>query len=353
MKFFGRKNKSEEEPRRKTFTKGKRDQEVLSEKEKYFKKEKPKKKKFEIKPWGKKERLFVVGVFISTIFASAFLGMSSREWKLPNLPRFALPKILSDETIVIEGNPKDVKESKVIGEFEELTKPLSGVYGFFVIRLSDNSFYGANDRETFDAASLNKLPVMLTMYKEAERGNINLSQKYILKGSDKREGSGSLINKPAGTALTYEDLVKYMGHESDNTAFNIAKNILGEEKILSVMRDINLPAALLTENETTPYDIGFFWKKVMDANYVSRETRDALLEFMTDTVYENWIAKDIPVRVVHKYGSLAHIRNDAGVVFASKPYILVVMSKGVVESQADEVIPRFARVVYDSESKLQ
>ena len=133
---------------------------------------------------------------------------------------------------------------------------------------------------------------------------------------------------------------------ADNTAFNIAKRILGEEKILAVMADINLPSALFTDDESTPEDVGYFWKLLYGGDYVSEETKDALLGYMTDTIYENWIAKDIPVRVAHKYGTLIHIRNDAGIVYAQKPYVLVVMSKGIVEKDADVVIPHISNYIY-------
>ena len=134
-------------------------------------------------------------------------------------------------------------------------------------------------------------------------------------------------------------------------SFNIAKKIMGDEKILKVMRGVNLPESLLLENETTAYDIGFFWKSLWEEQHMSRETKDALLGFMTDTIYEGWISRDIPAPVAHKYGSLTHVRNDGGVVMSQKPYILVMMSKGIVEKEADEVIPEFSRIVYDLEEK--
>jgi beta-lactamase class A len=347
--FGGKKKEEEEEPRKRTFSKPIEKKE-LSEKEKFFKDKKERKNRFEIKPWTKVERLFVVGVFASTVAASGILAMSAREWKLPNLPRFSAPQILPSETIIVEKDEEPRMDSEVIKKFKSLTDPLSGVYGFFVYELDSDNYYGVNEKETFEAGSLNKLPVMLTMYKSAEDGDINLSTSYILRESDKIAGSGSLYGKPAGTKITYEELVRYMGHESDNTAFGIVKRILGDEKILKLMDSIGMSGSLLTDNETTPYEIGSFFKTLLDAKVVSRETRDAILEFLTNTTYENWIAKGIPVPVAHKFGTLPHVRNDAGVVMAQKPYILVVMSKGAVEKEADEVIPQISEMIYAIEN---
>lgn len=349
MRLFGRKREEDDEedenPRKKTFPK----KEELSEKDKFFKDKKERKKRFEIKPWTRTERFFVVGVFLVTVLTSGVLALSSRDWKLPNLPRLSLelPSILPSETTIIEKGTTGNTKEDVVAKFNELTNPLSGVYGFFVIDMTTGSYYGANEKETFEAASLNKLPVMLAMYKGAEEGTVNLSTQYILKDSDKIQGSGSLSGKPAGTKLTFKDLVIAMGHESDNTAFGISKRILTEEKIIEVMKQINMPSSLITDDESTPYDIGFFFKTLLDAKLVSRETRDEILGNLTGTIYENWIAKDMPVPVAHKFGTLAHVRNDGGVVMATKPYVLVVMTKGIVESDADEVIPLFSKQVYN------
>ena len=199
------------------------------------------KKKKEFKPWGKKERYWVLGVLLGTILVSGILAMSARSWKLPGLPRISLPSFGSG-TIIIEkkGNELDETAKEVINAFREKTKDLSGVYGLYVIRLSDNTNYGISQNENFEAASLIKLPVMAALYMEAENGNLDLETEYSLKDEDKVSGSGSLYGKPEGTILSYEDLVWYMGQQSDNTAFNVAINILGEEKVKETIKEIGM-----------------------------------------------------------------------------------------------------------------
>src|SRR5687768_11808648 len=67
----------------------------------------PRKPKEAIKPWGKKERLFVLYVLLFTTIASAFFGLSAREWKLPGLPKleFEIPNF-SKGTIILENEDK-------------------------------------------------------------------------------------------------------------------------------------------------------------------------------------------------------------------------------------------------------
>jgi beta-lactamase class A len=353
MKFFRRKKEKEPEeanPRKRTFEKKEVDDSGSSFKAFLKSTRPPKQKKGEIEIWTRNQRIFVIIVFLFTVSSSAMMALSARAWKLPNLPQLKLPSILSEETIIIEGRGQNARDKEVITKFNEMTDKLSGIYSFFVIRLSDGKFYGVREKETFEAASLNKLPVMLAMYQAAENGLVNLSTFYVLKEEDKIAGSGSLAGLPEGSKISYEELVQHMGHESDNTAFHITRNILGDDLIEKTMDEFGLPRVLLTENEAAPYDIAYFYRDLLEAKKVSRETRDAILEFLTDTIYENWISRNIPVRVAHKYGTLPHVKNDAGVVYANEPYILVVMSKGVVESEADIVIPEISSMIFDMEN---
>lgn len=308
------------------------------------------------KPWGKWERILVLSVLVSTFGTSLFLAVSSRGWKLPGLPRLSVSQVslpFGEKKIVIEGNAKDARKAqKAKEEFAKLTKDYSGIYGFYVVRLTNGSSYGINEADKFQAASLIKLPVMAALYMEAEKGNLNLDSKYSLKSEDKVPGSGSLYGKPAGYEITYRNLVNLMGKQSDNTAFNIARKILGEEKINQAIRKIGMVNTSLAQNETTPEDIATFFEKLWRGNVVSLKHRDEILESLTDTIYEAWIPQGIPqgVRVSHKFGRELHVVNDAGIIFTRDPFILVVMSKKIVEREADELIPKIARMVYEIET---
>lgn len=324
-----------------------------------LKKENKKKRKEPKKPWGKKERYFVLILLILTAGTSSYLALSSRSWKLPGLPRITFPKIglpafLREETIVIEGNRKDSKKAeKVVNGFLNVTENLTGVYGLFIVRLDNGTSYGVNENEVFEAASLIKLPVMAGMYIEAEAGKLDLDEKYTLKSSDKRSGSGSLYTKPAGYQITYENLLKLMGKESDNTAFNISRNYLGDEKIGEIITQIGMTKTSLVENETTPKDIGNFFQSLWNGNIINSDNKEKLLESITDTIYENHLAAGIPetTRIAHKYGREVHVINDAGIIYSERPFIVVILSKGVVDKEADVAFLELSKMIYDIESE--
>lgn len=182
------------------------------------------------------------------------------------------------------------------------------------------------------AASLIKLPIMTLVYKKSEEGKFDLDEVA--------EGSKS----------TYRELVEAMGQRSDNSAQIILVKIFGSEEIQNYIESIGMTKTSLDKNETTPEEIGLFFKMLWGKELVNEKSRDEILEFMTDTIFEDWIVKGIDdVRVAHKYGREVHVVNDAGIVFANKPFVLILMSDGAIESEADSLIPAVAREIYEIE----
>lgn len=313
-----------------------------------------------IKPWSNRERWLVFGVFAGTIILSGLFAISSREWKLPGLPPLKLSNLpagrqvlnlFKNEPIIISGNkaPETVNSQKIINEFKETTKNLSGIYGLSVIDLKTSFAFGVYENEIFEAASLIKLPVMAMVYQMAEAGKLDLDKKYTLKAEDKKGGAGSLYGKPVGYEITYRNLLKLMGQQSDNTAFNIYRVMLGDNAINVFARKLGMEKTKIETNETTPHDIAVFFQELWMGNLVNKYNKEEMFSNLTDTLYENWLVPGVPdnLAVAHKFGREVHVVNDAGIVFAQKPYVVVILSKGVVEVQADDFLPKLSKIVYD------
>lgn len=102
MAMFWRKEDKEEELEERV---GK----VSSKKFKDLNPENRKKRKEPDKPWGKSERILVLVILLATILISAILGLSARNYKLDEIPRFTLPRInwniFESETVIIEKKP--------------------------------------------------------------------------------------------------------------------------------------------------------------------------------------------------------------------------------------------------------
>jgi beta-lactamase class A len=82
---------------------------------------------------------------------------------------------------------------------------------------------------------------------------------------------------------------------------------------------------------------------------IRSSNEDELLSFMTDTIYENWLAKGLPhgVKIAHKYGRETGVVNDAGIVFSDPSYVVVIMSKNADVYEADNAIPLLSKLIYE------
>lgn len=294
----------------------------------------------------KRNRLVILLVLGITLLASAVVVLY-RDRRVIIAP-FLEPQVVISTLIEPKASLSVPKFEKETAEIKDLVKDLKGSYGILVQDLATGESYGLNEKEIFTAASLIKLPVLLTLYKEAEAGNLSLGSQYLLRAEDKRGGAGSMQYQPAGAVYTYREMAELMGQQSDNTAFNVLVNVLKEQKIQQLIDQLGMMDTSFEENETTPKDIGLFFYKLYKGNFLIRDHRDELFNFLTKTIWEERIPAGIPqnVRVVHKIGTEIGVVSDAGIVFSRKPFILVILSEKVNETEAKEILPRIAALVY-------
>jgi beta-lactamase class A len=296
-------------------------------------------------PKPKGGRKMVAGLLVFTVVAgSLFWFFGSREMTI-------------EESAIVQSEPTPTptpiikKPLEIINQFNLLTNDLRGTYGFFVYNFTTKQSYGVKENNVFPSASLIKLPVILTLYKEAEAGTIDLDTKYTLVKADKVGGAGVIQYQPAGVTYTYRKLSQLMGHDSDNTAFSVLKKILGDEKIQANINGLGMTKTSLKNYETSPADIGLFFRKLYSGSIVTREHRDEILGYLTDTFDESRIPSGVPEtnKVAHKVGSDIGIVSDGGIVLSAKPYVLVIMTDAVLESEARVVVPKISKAVWDFE----
>lgn len=275
-----------------------------------------KKRKEPPKPWGKKERYVVLVILLATVFTAGILAASARDFKLPGFPKFNFDfKNPFAEQVIVVGKRKD-KSEKIIQEFESKTKNLSGTYALYVIDLSSGDSFGIDQEKIMQAASLIKLPVML----------------YAAQANN---AQGKVDDKK----------IEAMGRRSDNNIFIEIRKKFGDDVLQEYIKSVGMANTSLIENETIPKEIGEFFRKYKDESFMN---------FLVDTIYEDWLAKGVPMgtKVVHKYGRELHVVNDAGIVYGPKPYVVVIMTQGVVEKEADDVFPELSRLVYDGMNNI-
>lgn len=254
-------------------------------------------------------------------------------------------------------------------EIEGLVEGLEGTYIIYAKSLNSEArsweLEVGSSTEVVQAASLIKLPVMVGVYRMTERNEIDLDEIYKLREEDRIGGSGSLVSKPKGYEVTIRKLVWHMGNESDNTAFAAIVNMVGKDKLQSEFLRMGLVNASIQRNEITPKETAKLLDELYGYELVSEDGAEEILEAMTDTWYEDRIPAGIiksqelrdesrEVRVAHKVGTEIGVVSDAGIVFTDKgDYLLVIMSEGVREAEAKEVVPDISRAVWEWVSQIK
>ncbi len=228
-----------------------------------------------------------------------------------------------------------------------------GIQGVVVFEPSSARIVALNEDRPFMSASLAKLPVMLSLYKAAARGELSLEEEISILTSDVQGyGSGVLHSYPAGYTMTLRECASYMIKESDNTAWMMLERRLGKARIVAELEALGAASTDYLAYTTTPEDVLLMPGAVADPAYTSPELSREMLALMTDTAYEDRLPQPLPedVRVAHKMGSYGDTFSDAGIVFPEDSredaYYIVVISDGATEGVAHPAIRSMSLTTY-------
>jgi beta-lactamase class A len=294
-------------------------------------------------------RLETLIIFLLTLLL-IFLASAGREipklWQKINRPVTVVSQQFSPTATPTPGLDRERQT------IEAMLEPLRGDYGIYYEDLTTGQSFAINGQKVFPTASIIKLPVILALYQEAEAGRIDLDSLYRLKASDKRTGAGSLAYKAEGYEISFRKMVQLMGQQSDNTAFHIVSRILGTEKIQSLIDRLGMKQTDFKEQTTTPADMALFWRQLYKENLVTEKNKQEIFSYLTDSIWEDRISAGLPegIKSAHKIGTLVGVINDVAIVFAERPYILVVLNENANEIEAKKALPEISRKIYDLHS---
>lgn len=211
------------------------------------------------------------------------------------------------------------EKASLYQELKRIADAYPGRYGVVVHDPSTGQTVSMDPDGRFLAASINKLPVLMTLYRSAAAGTVDLEDPISIQPSDVQAyGTGSLYTKPIGHTMTLRECAAYLIKESDNTAWKMLDRYLGRDYIRSELQRVG---ATTTEywipNTTTPNEILIMLEMIADPSYTSPELSAEMLDLMKDTDFEDRLPQLLPENadVSHKIGSYGATFGDAGLVF--------------------------------------
>ncbi|MCD6310204.1 MAG: serine hydrolase [Candidatus Eremiobacteraeota bacterium] len=219
-----------------------------------------------------------------------------------------------------------------------------------------------NPDHVFPAASVIKIAILLELFRQAEKEDLDLNEQIELKPENKVGGCGVLFDMSPGLVLTLKDLAVLMIEISDNTASNMLIDRLGMRKINRLLRSHGLfksgihrrfmvrPNTKISKNFITPREIMILLDKLYRREILSGYYTDTALEILSRQQYREKLPRFLPpeIKVAHKPGEITGVSHDAGIVLLpGHPYILCVFVEGVKSMfQGDELIGNISLMVY-------
>jgi beta-lactamase class A len=235
-----------------------------------------------------------------------------------------------------------------------------------------------NERASFHAASTMKVPVMMEVFRRADRSKIPLNEPVevknkfysIIDGSEYRlnkdDDSDQEIYGHIGQSMPVIVLVDRMITWSSNLATNLliekvkAENVTGlmrelGAKDIQVLRGVEDPKAFEAgkNNTTTAYDLMLLLRLIAEKKFLNGRVCDKMIEILLSQRFNEGIPAGLPAatRVAHKTGNITKHNHDAAIVYAPgrKPYVIVVLTRGVAEQKRSaKLIADISRVVYQA-----
>ncbi len=174
--------------------------------------------------------------------------------------------------------------------------------------------------ERVNTLSIIKIPIMILAFQDAERGLLDLDERYTVRPENLRRGSGLIQMFAPGLAPTYRDIITQMIITSDNTATDIMIARLGDD-VLAFEGD---PEEWL--GRTTAREMSKLLESIVNGEVASRESCDEMLAILGRQFDSTRLPRHIRfrARVAHKTGDWPPIAgNDAGIIYRESGPIVV------------------------------
>lgn len=237
---------------------------------------------------------------------------------------------------------------ELLGRLYQITEAAPGGYGIYIYELDSGQGFGIDADTRFEAASTNKIPILIKLYQEIALGNVSRDQVMTYLWSDFEEGSGSIQAGPVGSEWTVAELAAKMMKESDNVAKNMLFRLLGYSEVESLARELGADFDVYY-NQVTPRGMADLLRQIYENAIVDAGLSREMIGLMIDTGYEDRLPRHLDgVPVAHKIGTWGDAVSDAGIVLDQRrPFVICVYSHDTgSEAAAADAIALIAAETY-------
>jgi beta-lactamase class A len=226
--------------------------------------------------------------------------------------------------------------------------------------LDGKALWSVRGDDVFHAASTMKIPVMIELFHQVQDGKVKLTDTlvikdefhsivdgspYMLNASDDSEGE---LYKAEGQKRTLRELCELMITASSNLATNLLIEKLDVENIRATVRGLGAYGMNVVRgveddkafqkglnNTTTARGLGNLLQAIAEGKAVDAANSNEMVAILEWQKFNEGIPAGLPkgILVAHKTGEITKIHHDAAIVFAKRPFILVILVRGLSEKK--------------------
>ncbi|KKU52299.1 MAG: hypothetical protein A3F26_03570 [Candidatus Ryanbacteria bacterium RIFCSPHIGHO2_12_FULL_47_12b] len=277
---------------------------------------------------------------------------------------FIKPLLFCSETKEYE-EYKPLKE-KVDAVIKEKIRDSSFINAAVYFRDLDSSrWMGINAETKYSAASLNKVPLMITYFKAAELNLQILNIKIPYTRETKQKYMDILENNippdqrlKIDNSYTLKDLINRMIMYSDNRAASLLVEYINTDALIEIYTDLGLSFPQNPGDSISTKSFSRFFRALYNASYLNRDQSNEALRLLTKTTYTKGIVAGLPsnITVAHKFGYrtpdpsngvLHNELHDCGIIYyPGHPYLLCIMTSGDDLLKLEHGIKDISQTVY-------
>lgn len=209
----------------------------------------------------------------------------------------------------------------------------------YIRELNNGPWLGIKEKQGFSPASLLKVPILISVLKQAENNPDLLNQK--IKNVPINDGITQdvvpSVPLKEGQEYTVWELIEHMILYSDNRAKNLLLVSLKNPDFDRVFKDLGIqtPSLDRPEDFMSVRDYASFFRILYNASYLNKTMSNKALELLSKVEFKDGIVSGLPPGTVvsHKFGErmIGEVKqlHDCGIVYyVNNPVVLCVMTRG-------------------------
>jgi beta-lactamase class A len=201
---------------------------------------------------------------------------------------------------------------------------------------------------------------MIELFHQARQGKVKLDDSLPIKNEFHSIVDGSVytlgaaddsdteLYKSEGQTKTLSELCELMITVSSNFATNLLIEKLGVENIratvdqlgadgMNVLRGVEDGKAFDKglNNTTTARGLGILLQAIAEGKAVDEAGCKEMIAILKRQKFKEGIPASLPpgIAVAHKTGEITKIHHDAAIVYAKRPYVLVILVRGLADKK--------------------